>query len=369
MIKTYLFVITMFIFCFFSCNNENEFQNMNNNKEFQEIILQERDPNIPLVLSEGSSNKNLPQLKATVPFDEYLGRSYKDKVFPIGDGENVYYPVVDIKKLYKDHSGYISDIRIGKGEATCFSYTEFDRYTSNSQTSKKIKSGFSFSLGLFSIGAKRSVEEIFTSSLVQEKNRIFGELNVEIKGSRYLLQTNSNIYNMLSKDYLTSEFRKDLYNLTPGELFNNYGGFVLTGFVTGGRCSGLYSGLYNSVESAETKEKNMNTDINASYGFKIGEDSSKVSGELGIGKGFSNGTSSSNKVTSMQTSIKTIGGMLGFSNFTVPKSLSDISIDLSKWLTSLNDKSTHSIIDIDEEGLVPLSAFIMEKNHCCPIKF
>ncbi|KKB51426.1 hypothetical protein HMPREF1212_02156 [Parabacteroides sp. HGS0025] len=361
MIKTYLSAITLLIFCFFSCNNENESQNMNNSKEFQEIILQERDPNIPLVLSEGPSNKT-SQLKATIPFDEYLGRSYKDKVLPIGDGENIHYPVVDIKRLSKDHSNYVSNIRIGKGEATSFSYTGFDRYVSNSRTSKKIKTGFSFSLGLFSIGAKRSVEEIFTSSLVQEKNRIFGELNVEIKDSHYSLQTNSNIYNILAKDYLTTEFRSDLYNLTPSELFNNYGGFVLTDFITGGRCTGLYTGLYNSNESVETKERNMNTDINASYGFKIGEDSSKVSGELGIGKGFSNGTSSSNKVTSMETSVKTKGGMLGFSNFTVPKSLNDISIDLSKWLTSLNDKSTHSIIDIGEEGLVPLSAFIMEKN-------
>lgn len=363
MIKNGLFTLLIFyFFSFLSCNNESELKDIDNSKDFHEIILQERNPDIPLVLSERTKGNNTFILKSTVPFEEYLGRSYKDKVLPIGDGENVYYPVIDIKKLTKDHSNYISNIRIGKGEAKYFSYTEFDRYTSNSKTSKKIKSGFSFSLGLFSIGAKRSVEEIFTSSLVQEKNRVFGELNVEIKDSHYSLQTNSNIYNILSKNYLTSEFRQDLYNLTPSELFDNYGGFVLTDFITGGRCTGIYTGLHNSVESAETKERNMNTDINASYGFKIGEDSSKISGELGIGKGFSNGTSTSNKITSLETSVKTIGGMLGFSNFTVPKGINDISIDLSKWLASLNDKSTHSLIDINEEGLVPLSAFIMEKN-------
>lgn len=363
MIKNSLFTLLIFyFFLFLSCNNESELKDIDNSKDFHEIILQERNPDIPLVLSERTKGNNTFILKSTLPFEEYLGRSYKDKVLPIGDGENVYYPVIDIKKLSKDHSNYISNIRIGKGEAKYFSYTEFDRYTSNSKTSKKIKSGFSFSLGLFSIGAKRSVEEIFTSSLVQEKNRVFGELNVEIKDSHYSLQTNSNIYNILSKNYLTSEFRQDLYNLTPSELFDNYGGFVLTDFITGGRCTGIYTGLHNSVESAETKERNMNTDINASYGFKIGEDSSKISGELGIGKGFSSGTSTSNKITSLETSVKTIGGMLGFSNFTVPKGINDISIDLSKWLASLNDKSTHSLIDINEEGLVPLSAFIMEKN-------
>lgn len=365
MSKTSLFTFTLLIFCsfsFVSCNDENELINKDNSKEFQEIILQERDPNIPLVLSERTNGNKSSILKSAIPFEQYLGRSYKNKVLPIGDGENIYYPVIDAKKLSRDHPNYISNIRIGKGEADYFSYAGFDRYTSNSKTSKKIKSGFSFSLKLFSIGAKRTVEEIFTSSLVQEKNRVFGELNIEVKDSRYSLQTNSNIYNILTKDYLTSEFRSDLYNLTPSELFDNYGGFVLIDFITGGRCTGIYTGLHNSVESVETKERNMATDIDASYGFKIGQDSSRISGELGIGKGFSSGTSTSNKITSMKTSVKTIGGMLGFSNFTAPKDINDISIDLNKWLTSLNDKSTHSIIDINEEGLVPLSAFIMEKN-------
>lgn len=171
---------------------------------------------MPLILSKKTSTKSLIQPREKLPFNEYLGRSYVDRTLPIGSSENVAFPVIDIKKLYQEHPNYITDARIGKGEATSFSYANFERYTSNSKTSKKIKLGFSINLGLFSIGAKRSMTEIYSSSLIQESNRVYGELNVEIKDSYYRLQTSSNINKIITLDYLTPEFKDELYKiLTP----------------------------------------------------------------------------------------------------------------------------------------------------------
>ncbi|WP_195547187.1 hypothetical protein [Bacteroides intestinalis] len=60
--------------------------------------------------------------------------------------------------------------------------------------------------------------------------------------------------------------------------------------------------------------------------------------------------------------IETVGGSPAYPIFTIPQKLEDVNIDLSQWMASLTDKTTHSIVDIADEGLVPISEFILEKN-------
>lgn len=83
---------------------------------------------------------------------------------------------------------------------------------------------------------------------------------------------------------------------------------------------------------------------------------------LGFGNGFTNGTTSSNSFTKLETSLVTWGGRYGVGAFTTPKSIDDLNIDLSAWAESLNDKSFHTLIDIKDNGLIPLSGFFLEKN-------
>lgn len=107
---------------------------------------------------------------------------------------------------------------IGKGEAQSFAYTGFDRYTENSSTTKKINNaGFTLNLGLFSLGAHKTMTEVFTTSKVEESKRIFGELNIQIRDASYYMQTSSNIIKKIKLDYLTEDFKEELYNLTPSE--------------------------------------------------------------------------------------------------------------------------------------------------------
>lgn len=205
--------------------------------------------------------------------------------------------------------------------------------------------------------------EVFTTSKVEESKRIFGELNVQIRDASYYMQTSSNIIKKIKLDYLTEDFKEELYSLTPSEFFNKYGGFVLSSFFTGGRATALYTGIYQNNESTETKEKNMNTDISASYGFKFKTDKDgKVSAEGGIGKDYSHSTTSTNKIEALETSVKTIGGSPFFSNFSIPASVDNVDVNLSQWVSSLSDKSTHRIIDVADGGLIPLTEFILEEN-------
>lgn len=350
---------------FISCNEEQDLDlSVNQNDAGKEIVLKERDSRYPLILSQRKTKPRNTKSIPTLSFSDYLGRSFACNHFPLGDPEDIKIQVINTEKLMKDYPSYFWKNEIEKGDAQSFAYTGFDRYTENSSNTKKVnKAGFSLNLGLFSFGAHKTMTEVFTTSKVEESKRIFGELNIQIRDASYYMQTSSNIIKKIKLDYLTEDFKEELYNLTPSEFFNNYGGFVLSSFITGGRATALYTGIYRNNESTETKEKNMNTDISASYGFKFQKDKDgNVSAEGGIGKDYSHATTSTNKIEAMETSVKTIGGSPFFSNFSIPTKVDNADINLSQWVSSLNDKSTHKIIDIADEGLIPITEFMLEEN-------
>lgn len=64
----------------------------------------------------------------------------------------------------------------------------------------------------------------------------------------------------------------------------------------------------------------------------------------------------------MLMSVKTIGGNSSFAAFSVPQEVKGADINLSSWLNSLDDKETHSVVEIGDNGLIPLSDLIPEAN-------
>lgn len=355
--KNTIIIILIIIATITSCSNEDSvFQT---EKEVKTLVLKERDPNSPLVLSKINFTRSRANTRSyAVAYNNYYGMSFKDNIYPLANSENLGYPVIDLVKFKKDHFDYFKSIGIGRGYAESFSYANFERYMSNSSVTKKVNGGLSLNLGLFKIGAKRSLTKIFTSSSDDISNRVYGELNIEIRDSSYTMQWSSNIKNKIVLNYLSESFKDELYNTTPSELFINYGGFVLSSFIVGGKATAIYTGIDNSSTDVESKEKNMKTDISSSYGFKNGS----ASGDFGFGKDYLNGSTSVNKLTNLQTSIRTIGGSTEFASFTSVKSIDNLNVDMSGWMRSLNDKRTHSIIDITDNGLIPLSDFIIEEN-------
>ena len=354
-------LLLFFTFCMFilaSCDNDTQEEFIENSQDqikSKAIILKERDPDSPLILSK----RRVKNLKSRVksgnePFKNYLGKSFKTDAMPLTDYENFGWSVIDIENYLKDYPNSYYNVQIGTTESNSFAYTSFDRYVEKSKVTKKVKGGFSLNLGVFSIGAKKSMERTFSMTAINESNRVFGELHYQYMDSKYWLKNTSNDIKIM-KSYVSQSFTDDLYNITPDELFDTYGGFVLCDFIVGGTAVAVYSGKYQGSEQSETREKNMETDINASYG-KV------ASGNFGIGKDYSNGKESSNKFTDLRASVKTLGGIGAIINYTDPEKVSSININLSSWLTSLNNENTHSIIDISDNGLLPISEFVREYN-------
>ncbi|PCH68368.1 MAG: hypothetical protein COC06_09720 [Bacteroidales bacterium] len=281
-------------------------------------------------------------------------------MLPLTDYKNMGWPVLNLEKYLKDYPNSYDNLRIGYSQNYSFAYTNFYKYVEKSEVTKKVKGGFSLNFGVFSIGAKKSMERTFSKTTINESNRVFGELYYQYMDSRYWLKNTSDDIKIM-KSYVSQSFTDDLYNITPGELFETYGGFVLCDFIVGGKVIALYSGVYQGNESSETRGKKMQTDIDASYG-KI------ASGDFGIGRAYSNGNELSNKFTDLRTSVKTLGGIGAIATFTNPEKMSSINVNLTAWLNSLSDKNNHSVIDISDNGLLPITEFVREDNLRYPLK-
>lgn len=93
-----------------------------------------------------------------------------------------------------------------------------------------------------------------------------------------------------------------------------------------------------------------------------GDTINSASGNLSIGTKRGNSETITEKFSTLSYSIKTLGGAYGYSVATPPYDVTNYSIDLTSWLQSLNDPKTHTMIDLQEGGLYPISDFILEEN-------
>ena len=75
-----------------------------------------------------------------------------------------------------------------------------------------------------------------------------------------------------------------------------------------------------------------------------------------------NSSTETKSFSELHVSIKTLGGAYGYNVATPPYDVKSTSINLTSWLQSLNDSRTHTMIDIQDGGLYPISDFILEEN-------
>jgi len=349
--------------------------NDNTNSQAGITILEKRASKTPFYLSnkEFNTKKNLSPTKiaglsgiANIPdildIRYYLGRSYNFTNSDFGSPDGVGFPVIDIEKLLADHPDYYASLSLREAEATSFSFTSFDKYTELSNKTTTTSGGFSLNLGLFKLGAKHKYENVFSSSKVNETNRVFGELNAYIRDASYKILTTDNVKSKITEDYLRPDFLDELYNNPMGKLIENFGSYVITNFNSGGRATALFTGISTSNDDSATKTRSMDNSITASYGFKKAD--SSHAGNLNFGIGNVNGSTiaSANKISDFVASVKTYGGEFGFGTFTIPKKIDDININLNSWASSLNDRSKSVLVEFNQGGLVPLSDFLLEEN-------
>lgn len=357
-----ILLFSLIILSTVSCSNEEEMDYIpqESSKETKsEIILQARDPQLPRIWSK----KTIPRITTRGSFTDaadFLGSSYaiENGTSIIGDFSNAKFPIVNMEKLLERYPSYrvAKELRTTSTEA--MSYASFERLETTSSYTKTFKMGFSLNIGPFKMGRTKTITDIFKHNTDKSEQAVHGELSVEVINGMISLQTAPSALKRISADYLDELFVDALYNSSMVELMQNYGEFVLTSYYTGGRASALYYGIDKKSTDFKSKERDMDLSINASYSW----DKNSVSGDFSIGTKDGNSSTANESFSELRVSIKTLGGVYGYNVATPPYDIKSTSINLTSWLQSLNDSRTHTMIDIQDGGLYPMSDFILEEN-------
>ncbi|MBD3590790.1 MAC/perforin domain-containing protein [Bacteroides sp. GM023] len=358
-----LLSFSLIILFVMSCSNEDEISDptslYDQDNTTSEIILKERDPNLPRVWSKKTTPRANTRASYTDATD-FLGNSYaiENGTSIIGDFSNARFPIVNMKKLLERYPSYIVVKELRTTSTEAMSYASFERLETTSSYTKTIKSGFSLNIGPFKMGRTKTITDVFKHNTDNSQQAVHGELSVEVINGMISLQTAPSALKRISADYLDELFVDALYNSSMVELMQSYGEFVLTCYYTGGRASALYYGLDKKSTDFQSKERDMDTSINASYSW----DKNSVSGDFTIGTKDGNSSTANEAFSELRVSIKTLGGAYGYNVATPPYDVKAASINLTSWLQSLNDSRTHTMIDIQDGGLYPISDFILEEN-------
>lgn len=330
------------------------------------IVIQKRNPGLPSIKQQ---DFNTIQSRSDIfgesgNTDAFLGSGYKLKEgsYILGDFSNVGHSIVDLNAVKAYDETYTRGIRLNSTETTSFAYATFDRYQRNSLVTKKVTSGFSINLKIFSLGRKKTTTEKFYKVIDNTDETAYGELNINFANSQFTLQSSDANKKLYARQFLTKSFIRSLYNSPISSTLDNYGDFVLTGYLTGGKAYASYVGVSEKKLTIDAKEKGIEKSINASFSLKKDtQDSAKVN----LGFTSSNYDSISTTFNKDKTFIyiKTFGGIREGSEAEVAATpIKDLNINLTSWMRSLNDVSTHTMIDIADNGLCPLSDFVLEKN-------
>lgn len=356
----------IFMLLISSCSNDMDSicpTSKNQSKEKDgDIIVFKRNSDLPKAVSKNYLSLMTRSASTTEGnSDALLGHGYKllNGSYIMGDLRNVTFPVINLESIRNYDPTYINGFRVNTTETKVFAYDSYDRYQYNSSVSKKVSSGFSLNLKLFSIGRKKTTTEIFKSVIDNLDEATFGELSLNFISDQFSLQHSDGARKLFSRQFLTRSFIQSLYGSTIQSTLDNYGGFVLTGYLTGGKAYAAYAGCNSQSKDTEGKEKEMEKSINASLTYKT----SKDSGKLGFTSSDQTTTSKEFKDKDTYIYIKTFGGNRSGSEAEVKaRSMEDLHIDLSSWLQSLNDEDNNTIIDVLDNSLYPLSDFVLETN-------
>lgn len=325
-------------------------------------VLCERTPDYPFTDYHTIQKKILATSPATpisIDIEDYIGHSYTTEFYPVEDARNIARPVIDVDKYINDFEGRYEKISLNQSYAQSYSYTDFNRLSEKTDISSKVSiTSNSNILKVFTHSSESTFEDVFSDSYSNTDRTVYGESNILFLFDKYDLSLPPNLYGRVIDGYLSPSFTDYLYNSTPDELFNQFGCFVLTKLIAGGRATALYKATSYETASVTEREAAMYNLISASVGI----------GNTSIGVGFGNNSSGSSSDSIVHNfsealfTVHTYGGIASYNQFTPPKDVNDSYFNLNDWCLSLNNEQTHTIANIPDYALIPLYEFIEEDN-------
>lgn len=328
-----------------------------------DVVIQKRNPNLPEVVTKAPTfEEGLTRNNATIgSSDKFLGYGYKlyNGNYIPSDFDNFTHSILNIEAIKAYDESYVDEKYPNWNDQSSYTYYNFDDYTHFSTESKTIKTGFSLNLGLFSIGKKRTTVETFRTFINETMEQTYGEMNILFAHGKFMLLNSSGSTKVYARQFLRRSFINNLYTSTISSVINSYGDLVIVGYYTGGRAFAQYMGNAASSTNVEQRTKSLDTSITASLTYE----GDSLNASFGFNGKNGNFDSTVYKKQDIFLRVKTLGGIQNEeSAINTTMSLKDINIDLQSWRKSLNDSKNHTVIDLTQEGLFPMSDFVLERN-------
>ena len=328
-----------------------------------DVVIQKRNPNLPEVVTKAPTfEEGLTRNNATIgSSDKFLGYGYKlyNGNYIPSDFDNFTHSILNIEAIKAYDESYVDEKYPNWNDQSSYTYYNFDDYTHFSTESKTIKTGFSLNLGLFSIGKKRTTVETFRTFINETMEQTYGEMNILFAHGKFMLLNSSGSTKVYARQFLRRSFINNLYTSTISSVINSYGDLVVVGYYTGGRSFAQYMGNAASSTNVEQRTKSLDTSITASLTYE----GDSLNASFGFNGKNGNFDSTVYKKQDIFLRVKTLGGIQNEeSAINTTMSLKDINIDLQSWRKSLNDSKNHTVIDLTQEGLFPMSDFVLERN-------
>ena len=328
-----------------------------------DVVIQKRNPNLPEVVTKAPTfEEGLTRNNATIgSSDKFLGYGYKlyNGNYIPSDFDNFTHSILNIEAIKAYDESYVDEKYPNWNDQSSYTYYNFDDYTHFSTESKTIKTGFSLNLGLFSIGKKRTTVETFRTFINETMEQTYGEMNILFAHGKFMLLNSSGSTKVYARQFLRRSFINNLYTSTISSVINSYGDLVGVGYYTGGRAFAQYMGNAASSTNVEQRTKSLDTSITASLTYE----GDSLNASFGFNGKNGNFDSTVYKKQDIFLRVKTLGGIQNEeSAINTTMSLKDINIDLQSWRKSLNDSKNHTVIDLTQEGLFPMSDFVLERN-------
>lgn len=328
-----------------------------------DVIIQKRNPNLPkavtkaLTFEEGVTRNST----ATGSSDKYLGYGYKlyNGNYIPSDFDNFTHSILNVEDIKAYDESYVDAKYLNWNDQSSYTYYNFDDYTHYSTESKTIKTGFSLNLGFFTFGKKKTTIETFRTFINEKREQAYGEMKILFAHGKYMLLNSSGSTKVYARQFLRRSFINNLYTAPISSIIESYGDFVVVGYYTGGRAFAQYMGNAKSGANVEHLSKSLDTSITTS----LVNEGDSLNGSFGFNGKNGKVDSLAYEREDIFLRIKTLGGIqdeTGVVNSTM--SLKDINIDLQSWRKSLNDSKNHTVIELSQEGLFPMSDFVLEKN-------
>lgn len=282
--------------------------------------------------------------------------------------------LIDVQSLMEDREvqDNISTTNERKDSIGYYVTRDYRNLRKENRRYQKINGGFRLNLfGLKLLDVSSSHEKTFYSLRESFDTAIWGECNIVHSRSSVEMHDGLLLRANIIERHLASGFTRELYSAPIGEICDGYGPLVLSKYILGGKLSAKYMYQNHEKIEADSAYSKFTLGVSSSFMPRGGTDSTNkksldsVGADAGYTRSIYEFRSETKKMSGLYVSIQTIGGIPSV-GLNVPmilaEKLESKDMDLGPWYTSLADASTHTLLDVKDGGLLPISEFILENN-------